>query len=321
MILCKSFPREVAMPNRRECLTEKDFYDFVNKYNKIKKGIYFALYSGMPHGYSYKYDTATIDKIFFDFDTDGAFDDMCKLHSYCKKEHIRHTMVFSGGGYHFYIFCKNGKGLKNNKTALLGAHNHFTNMLELALDPHIKGDVARVSRVPNTWNGKRKRFCIPIDSEDLKLGDAHIREKAKKQNFKFQMYGKNLLDMQQFDNGLQADFIRMELDAEAKKVIVEDDLLKKLPLCVAHWLQKGDPGWRERFLLIVYFRDQGYLINETCAILKKFLSPKKYDHCIKSERQPQYLYSRPDLMFPLCERLEMEGHCFKGCKHRNKIYR
>jgi hypothetical protein len=230
-------------------------------------------------------------------------------------------MVFSGGGYHFYIFTKNGAGLKDNKMALLNAHNHFCSMLGLALDPHIKGDVARISRILNTYNGKRNRYCIPLSKDDLKAGDAFIREKARSQNFKVNVYGWELLDISKFDSAVPREISRVELTERARKVILGDDLLKELPPCVAKMLQEGKCGWRERYIVISYFRDKGFLINETEELLRKYLSPEKFKHCVQEERQVQYLYARYDLFFPHCERLEMEGFCVKGCKTRDKIYR
>jgi len=318
--LIGNFPREVGFPERQMCPDKKTFYHLINKYNK-KKNLYWAVYQCDKDR---KYDRSSINIIFFDFDSSKAFVDICKLHNYCSEQDIKHMMVFSGGGYHFYIFARTGERLQCNKTALLNAHNFFCNMLSLSIDPHVKGDVARISRVPNTWNRKRQKYCIPLALKDLKKGDEFIRDKAKEQNFSYKYYGKKLLNMKQFDNGKSGDNVINKLDADILKEIKEDDLLKELPLCIASMLKKGSPGWRERFFIILWFMNKGYLKNETIEILKVFLTPEKFRHCVIEEKQVDYLYSKYELLFPRCESIRAEGYCVKPnkiCKAVRELYK
>ncbi len=197
----------------------------------------------------------------------------------------------------------------------------FCKELKLNLDPAVKGDRSRLGRVPNTYNLKRRRYCIPISEEDIKEGHEFIKEKAKKQQFQYHYYGTEYFDMQPYDVEKEDGYDYLILDSEDELKINEHKILKDLPLCIAGLLQKGSVGWRQRYLIIVGLRELGYTLGETISLLKAFLSEKKFKHCmIEEQNQPKTIYQRPELYFPKCSSIKKEGYCIKGCTMKNKIY-
>ena len=257
-----------------------------------------------------------IDKIWLDLDSEKSFENIKKLHVWCRKNNYKHLLIFSGLGFHFYIFT-NKNVLKNPKIALKSAQIEIAKQNNLTIgepkthdiDEHIIGDIARVCSIPNTFNCRRKRYCIPITEEDLEKGLEFIREKAKKRVLKFKIYGTKLFDISRFDVDVKNDYYELaELDEEIEIEINKDKLLKNLPPLIAQLLLKKTPGWRDRFIIISYLRDSGYLLQETIQILKHFLTPEKFRHCFSVEHQPQYLYKRFDLIFPTNNKLLSEGY-------------
>ena len=59
-------------------------------------------------------------------------------------------------------------------------------------------------------------------------------------------------------------------------------------------------------------------MSEVYEVLKKYLSERKFYHCIKEEQQLQYLFSRNDLCFPSCEILKQDGNCPGDCEFKGK---
>jgi len=315
--LVGKFPREIGIPNRFLDFSKRRFLDIVNKYNGYKK-LFFLLYQCDSNQ---KYDNVIIDKIFFDFDGETAHNEAVKLHKWCLKKNLRHLLLFSGGGYHIFLFTKNGERLLNPKRTLWNVHYKISDELKLEMDKQVKGNITQSGRVPNTYNPRRRRYCIPISSEDLGKGHEFIKEKAKKQTFKFYYYGKKLFDINKHDIDNYEEKLDIPvLDIKIKKEINKDKVLKDLPLCVAAILKGGSPGYRERYLAISFFRDQGYLLSEVIEIFRGFLTEKKFRHSVFQERQPQRLYHRCELFFPNCKKIAKEGFCRKGCKWKNKIY-
>ena len=292
-----------------------------NGYKPVCVGLYECDNSG-------KYENSIIDKMIFDSDRADLF--VCtKLHVWAKEHNYKHIMVFSGNGTHFYLVVANGGSLINNKRALNNAQRAICKELGLSIgdkktddvDVHLVGNVAGLGRLPNTYNTKRRRYCIPIAEKDLEQGYDFIREKAKKQSPSFAYYGREGFDIKPYDTEpKESDVERVILDADVKTEINMDILLKTMPLCISSALQKGECGYRKRFLVISYLREEGYMLSETIQILKRFLTENKFKHCIFQEQQPMKLYNRPELYFPSCEKIASEGLCVQGCKQKGKVY-
>lgn len=321
---------EVGLP-RKLCKTTKEKINFINLYNG-KKSIYETVYTFTETKMNGKkeipvYETAVIDKIVFDFDDKGcdAWKECNNLHQYLLKDNIKHKVNMSGRGYHLYIFCDIYRP-QFAKSTLFNSQMNFVNILNLKCDSQLIGDLARLIRIPNTYNLKAKRFCIPLTKEDFEKGDSYCKQLALKQRFinSQSIIGEKLLDLKQFDNQNWNEEDNLMFIETLDIPSSENVEIKELPLCIDNILNKKDSGYKERGLVILYFKERGYSKQEIYNILKQHLSPRKFKHCIVEERQLQYLYDiRDDLVFPNCESIKKDGFCPKKCDYfkNQKVYK
>lgn len=293
------FPREVGPP-RKTIYNIQEYINFINKYNGMKKAIYASVYYFQKIYDNKKpdYSSAVIDKLYFDFDDKNcnAYEECKKLHEELKKENLKHTLIMSGRGYHLYIFCTPLVS-QNPKSCIYNAQHHFIDKLNLKCDRQVIGNCAQLARVPNTYNIKAKKFCIPLTEEQFKSSDKIIKAVASQQNFiKNISIGTKLLDLNPFnyksDRIEKLDFdLKLEDSASLNYLNNCDEKIKQL-------LLKKDLGWKERYIVILYFKEKGYIEKEVYNILKENLSERKFKHCVAEERQLQYLFERDDLMLP-----------------------
>lgn len=322
-MLFKGFPREVGPP-RKIVNNKTEFLKYINLYNGKRKAIYTSIYQFENLCYAPyikpMYESAVVDKIYFDFDDKScnAYENCMELHKECEKDKLRHCIIFSGRGYHLYIFVKK-KDLKYKKAAVRGAQEYFINKLKLIVDKQVVGNIAQLARIPNTFHIKAKRFCIPLTREQLEKGIDYIKALANNQNFVTNtIMGRKLLDISKWDKELSGN-INLKVPKINSKYLKSLNLTKDIPPCLSILLKKKNMGWKERYLIILYFKEKGYAKEEVFQILKKHLSERKLKHCIKEEKQLQYLFGRDDLLFPSCENLISEGVCPGKCKFCGKV--
>jgi len=313
-LLYPNFPRQISMPYRKT--VDKDqFYSMINLYNG-KKRIFSSIYN-YTGNYEYDRIALQVDKIFFDFDGDEAQKNTILFVEKILEKNYKFSVFFSGGGFHVYVFT-DCKKLYNPKYAIAKFQMQYK-----GIDKTIVGDVARVATIPNTYNTKRKRFCIPITIEELYGNIDHIHIKARQQRFYASLYGSMNVSLVGYDTTEVVDDRPFE-----EPVIVEN--IKDLPPCLNHILSLQKKGFRNRYILINYLKDYGYLESQIKGIIKEFFTDEEYTHCIKEEKQLHYLYWK-NTMFPKCEGLKSEGICltrdyceftreYDG-KHLVKIYR
>ena len=336
--IIKYYPIQVTT-NRFLVETEKDFIDFVNKYN-TKISLYYSLYKCSKKVNAncscsigidkYHSCNGLIDKVFFDNDT---FDiaNILKVHEFLLKINYRHLIIFSGyKGFHLYIFTQNYENIKYSKTVLLLVQKYLINLLKLGvkdyliIDTQVLYDVNRIVRIPNTLNLKSKLYCIPISYDDLLKGKEHILNKAKKQNFIFNYYGEIFLDMKIFDKihnkNIQVEtekkYINMDnsIDKNVRIDINKSKILEDIPPCLQNFLLNSYTNWRQRFWIIKWFVDKGYSKQEIKEIMKEFLSLKfklntnqnNYEHFLQ-ERQLDYVFKSLSLFS--CSKIKSELCC------------
>jgi len=317
----KTFPRECGPP-RKVVNNIQEWIKYVNTYNGMKKAVYTSIYSFEQIDVKKPiYETANVDKIYFDFDDKScdAWKECNDLHNELTTQNLKHFIVMSGRGYHLYILTSSSR-LSNIKSAIYNAQHNFIDKLKLNVDLQVIGNPAQLARVPNTYNSKGQRFCIPVTKEQFEKGDKFIKELASKQNFISDIViGENLLDMKQFDyvNDRYAPVVKFNPDdfEDSSNMNYYNDC----PNCIKAILGKENIGWKDRYLLIIYFKEKGFMIKEVMTILKNHLSERKFVHCIKDERQLQYLFTRDDLMFPTCEKVMQDGQCPGKCDEINKV--
>ena len=321
----KEFPREVGPP--RKVVTDmKGWLTFINRYNGMKKAVYTSIYTFKNINEKKKpdYDSAIVDKLFFDFDDKScnAYDECWDLHVHLVEENIKHIIIMSGRGYHLYIFTLS-LNPNNPKSCIYNAQHHFIDKLNLIVDGQVIGNTAQLARVPNTYNLKGKKFCIPLTQEQFEKGDEFIKQLASKQNFvKNIMIGNNHFDLTKFDYQSERFSEKAIFDIDAFEDSCNADYAKNCPNCIKNILSQDKIGWKQRYLLILYFREMGYTVQEVYNILEECLSKSKFKHCIKDERQLQYLFGRQDLIFPKCSNIMNDGMCPGKCEnYENVIYK
>ncbi|MFW6025505.1 MAG: hypothetical protein ACOCRX_04115 [Candidatus Woesearchaeota archaeon] len=313
----KTFPREVGVP-RKVIENKENFFKFVNNYNGYKKAIYSSVYSfnkildNKP-----EYDSAIIDSLFFDFDDKdcNAYEEAKKLHDFCLKHNIKHRLIMSGGGYHIYIYTKRYQS-QNTRETIYNAQHYFIDYLNLKVDTHIVGNPAQLARVPNTYNLKREKFCIPVNKEQFDKGDNFIKELANKQNFCSGIIEGDEIDLKKFDYEPKPTFEDigdLDIDVDVKEIN------ENFPPCIKQIMNKVNLRWKERYLLIMYLREKGYSEKNAFELISKVCNERSLRHCINEERQLQYLYRRTDLFFPTCEKIKLDGLCPGKCSQYNKV--
>ena len=310
-ILYPDFPRQVSLPQRKT--VERDvFYDTINKFNGIKR-IFSSVYNytGNP---TFDNLNLNINKVFFDFDGENSIESVKRLSNCLQSNGFKHIVLFSGAGFHVYLFTETCCAKTNYKQYVLKTQEHFIKQLNLTVDEKVIGDVARVATVPNTWNTRRRRFCIPLSEKDMEHDFDFISNKAKTQQFDFQIIGDKLFNIQKLgvtiECGNECNII--EVPDEVKREIQHNDVLKSLPLCISSPLfnaKKEKIGWRGRYLIIQYLIDTGYLTGEIKAIFEHFMTGNEYTHCVREEKQIDYVYRRDGNMVPRCESLKQEKFC------------
>ncbi len=287
------FPRQIAFPFR-VTVQKDEFYKHINLLNG-KKRIFSSVYN---YTGNFEYDklALVIDKVFFDFDGPDSLPNALALLKECIDNDYLCMPLFSGGGFHIYVFT-DGKRLQNPKYALTGFQNKFSGM-----DKTSVGDIARVATIPNTFNTKRGKFCIPVSIEDMQLGYDSILEKATKQWFVYYTYGKNKISLVDGNAELVYQTFRFE------EPRIETRNIDKIPPCINDILSYEKKGYRGRYLVINYLKDAGYLESEIEDIITEFCTDQEAKHCICEERQVNRLYWK-DIMFPYCEQIKSEGRC------------
>jgi hypothetical protein len=257
----------------------------INKHNGILS-CYCTVYKFRDHdNYLCIYDTAIIDRVFFDFDDENAFDDILKMEKYYSKLNIKRAILFSGGGYHFYIKCK--RVTENKRGTLRGYQEYITDKLKLLPDTNVFGDIARIARIPNTYNRKRRKFCIAIKPEWLKKGDKWIRKRAGKPHKWFEWHGEKVENIEGHEVNIeplmpQLDNIEIRSDIK-KKYKNFSNTAKKM-------LSDNNLRWKNRGALINYLFEQGYFPEEVIDLLWNKLNKDRAKHTILQEKQVWHLW-------------------------------
>jgi hypothetical protein len=309
-----TFPRQTLSSVKRKTLnTIQDYYKFINA-NINSNNLFTTVYNYTEFEGRWNkpvFDSAIIDRLWFDFDLDTILEDktvirndcysnMKKLHEWALKQDLKHICRYTGSGYDVTIFTKTHY-IKNKKDCIKNAVIGICDELGIKSDAKTLGDIARVCRVTNSYNfkPKAKRFCIPLTQEMIDIGHKEIRKLAKQQHFTINSFGKKLLDIKKYDytNNIE-DTIMSKYDTSTISNVKIDDLSDTIPICIKYLLSKITPNYNERRVIIVGLRDLSFSIGETKQILQKYLSPQKFHHCVFEEGQLHHLYKSHKVIFP-----------------------
>src|SRR5665811_477091 len=169
---------------------ESDLIIWIGVY-KNHPGLYVSVYafSGLKEG-KVDYLTAMIDRIYLDYDhktnPEKAIDEALLTIRSLTRHGIYPVAYFTGQkGVALYIdFITVDIAPENKKDVIARffdmviktVYEDFSIQLE-TLDPQIRGDITRVSRLPNTRHSSGL-YCIPISPDDMGKGFDHIKSLA-----------------------------------------------------------------------------------------------------------------------------------------------
>jgi len=314
------FPREIGFPERRLVKTKEEFLKFINIYNG-HKNLYTTVYAFREiNNFRANYETAIIDKVFFDFDPPNALENLEKITNYALDNNIMFTNLFSGRGYHHFQFVEQDPRYK--KDAMKNYVHYIEELLTINVDPAVIGDLGRLTRIPFTWNLKGERYCIPISLEDIKKGHEFIKMKAvNKKNKPFYFYGEKRLNLSPWDYAIQHEKIELNGTREISGTL--EELFAKANfqpgLCIKNFLSDPNLGNLKRLHLITALKEGGFSSKNVKNILKQCLSQRKYLHSVREERQVDNIFDK-DYCGKGCSHFMKMGWCVKGCKKTHPVY-
>jgi hypothetical protein len=153
-----SFPRQIGL-KRQKCLDYDTFTSYLSKLNGMSN-IYTSLYSFDDLT---DYDSVVIDRAWWDFDTNEDYDmetvknDVATLLSRLEGE-VR--LVATGRGFHVHQFFK--RPVRGRQWAL-HLDRYERKMAEGLISLDGVGYPEKLTRVSNTYNVTRNRWCVVID--------------------------------------------------------------------------------------------------------------------------------------------------------------
>lgn len=318
------FPRQIGIPYRITCNNASDFYHTINEY-KFTKRVYASVYNYISNP-EYINNFLMVDKVYFDFDglTDDVRNEVARFSNSLHDEDIKHLVVFSGGGFHLYLWTKNYAELDNKKSSLYNIHRHFINTYNLKhVDPAIIGDIARVATVPNSYNFKRQSFAIPIATDEI---GTIVPTNTSRLKYKNLIFGNQLFDVYEFNSHeLYYNYMVSDLIPD-NNIKIDIDIYETLPQCMKKILQTGKSGkyvgTYNRMQLIIYLRDNGIPIGNIEELISQYLLGKRggvieWQHCLR-EHQIEFVFTKSTQYgFPDCGILKQKnmcpisGHCDK----------
>jgi len=227
---------------------------FVNFYNG-KCDLYRTVYNFREEVSA---SNALIDKIFLDFDTEYALEDIRVLSKYLMKENIKHSIYFSGRGFHLYLYTEPrlASDYNNVKIAMRNYVKELVDKLKIKPDWNVIGDCRRVSRLINTVNMKSSLFAIPL--KNINLSYKKIVALAQKPIGTTSVIRGELLDLTLWDIFPKT----IEYRNESYDVFLGEDISDKVPLCVKELLKSGCANYRERFFIITALKELGYSMSD-----------------------------------------------------------
>lgn len=312
------YPRQFGKPERYSVDDFSQLKKHINNYLSCSR-CYCTIYDYTP-----QHTNITLDRIAFDFDGEDALE---QVRNFIKRfVHYKHFIVFSGGGFHIYIKCKNYEKIKNPKQALTNAHNWFYSE-GIIFDTAIRGDIARIFAIPGTYNWRRHRYVVFVSDDELTNSLAYFVKKAEKQWSNLSVSGTEEFDVGKFDYApeppLMPEIGDFNIDTEK---VNGDKLLEKVPHCIYSMLVENG-NWKSRWYVTLWFKEHGFpkeAVNEIA--IKYFSKFKRTDYYIDNYRQYcavrtlDYAYRRNGDYFPNCETLNQEGFCKGKCRWYNRTY-
>jgi len=197
--LFSPFNRNVGNPYQSPIRTRKDFEDFIIRNNGIND-CSASLYA----------DNGTIDKVWFDFDGEGAIDEAKKLYDYLKSFDAKVIPIISGKkGIHLHLLVKSNLSVDEHETRVQlmdTCQSIIANGLGLedwkqptTLDWQKVGAVKTTCRIPNTLRPPgNTTWCSYLPENWSSISNVQVWDYAKSPQFF--SYGGKVLDLERFND-------------------------------------------------------------------------------------------------------------------------
>lgn len=196
------FPTEFSKMKRIIVNTQSEL-DRLIQLNNFRTDCFVSLYQSRK-----AVPNTIIDKLFYDFDAGThekgivlddldnpeCYDDIIKFHEMLMEDDIIHRIHFSGRGFQCFIYVeKIVNGTDEYKSNILRCcHKYFKSIYNI--DIKVGKDLARMVRMPNTWNIEGNKWCISLNRYMLYKGYKYIRELAKKSHCGQHVFGCKLFN-------------------------------------------------------------------------------------------------------------------------------
>ena len=235
--------------------------------------------------YDYYHDCpyVHIDRVIFDLDSNTCHTDALKLHGYLLNENIKHFMVFSGYGFHFYAKVK--PFIAHEQNILKNISLEVEKKVGFRNDISVRGNIAHNLAIPYTFNYKRMKYVRLLSERELELSYVDICKLAEKQGGQLEFYGHDTFDAQKYDTTVS---IENEKESESTTQVIIDSIMSdklsmSLPFDCQEWLSNSNLMHSERLKLIYGLMNFGLSRSQVVGLLRKYLSPQKFRHCVYNE--------------------------------------
>ncbi|MDD2981524.1 MAG: hypothetical protein PHN80_16355 [Hespellia sp.] len=305
------FPREVGI-RRKVIYSWEELRDYVKKNNGFAGMVSTSLYAyewikpdGKPD-----YESAILDKILSDFDPGYGYnplEEARRLDILYEKHDVKRLRVFSGGGLHVLASAKPNPHTFFASATIRKVQEYLASVSDISgFDGSVGNYASQHIRILNTYNGRRKLYCIPLtDDQFWTFSMNELQELAEKSRSLTpeMVVGRNLFDVAKFEPDFQIhsaiSCLELDLDdVDVNPIDIDKNCMKIGP----------NAGNQERFILISSLLEKAYSQPAAERYLQKVLSPDKFNHCVKIERQPEIIFKRNLVCFK-CEKIRTMGLC------------
>lgn len=312
MRLCSEF----GNPKRKFCENLKEIKEYVKLYNgktNCYKTVYgFEQYFPSQYRNVPNYDTAIIDKVYMDFDGKETFDEVKRVHEMYLKDDIKHIINFSGNGFHILVYTDKTH-IVNKQPAL----HRYCDEISMLMDQKVVNDqVGRLYRIIYTLHIDKKRYCIPLCEDDLKLTWKEICEKSKTLNgIKREVFGREVISLERLDYPEEdGEFGNNTIDLDGLEINIDTSQLDAeiFPKCALIPMKKEHPRFYERMVYFTFMRSCGFSLKTAKKAVRRTWKEPELTHSFNEEKQADKIYAN-EVSFPSRYKIASNGYCY-GCK-------
>lgn len=249
-------PREVSL-ERRFITTRGALLSYL-AFNSPYTDCYISLCVNNDH---HDHTREMTDALFFDLDggwkhpADGLTQSLSDAREFNKMyKDVRRSIVFSGRGFHFYLFMD---GIYQLNSLNL---SHFDNIIDKLNIDNAPSNAGKIVRIVDTYNWAANRYCVSITPEELELDLSEIKSLSLSPRHKIYRTAESPLKLDLLPYTEQK--YKGTLDIDPPKAIY-------LPPCIMSILRTVHPTHEERWAAILYISETVRLGTPIRAFVKE----------------------------------------------------